>query len=299
VDLAGAVIEYPNTTIPWPPIYAAKHGELSDLIQVPDCPPDLTEVTPAAATVAPICGADNDTVTIPTTEGVTYSDTGWVGGERTITATADEGYVLAEGKWSWTFTDDAVACPIEITGVSVTVADPPICGPNNDSVDIPVVEGLTFSDTGWVGGERTITATADEGYVLEGQSEWTFTDEATACPVTTVEPTVVPICGPNNDTLTTPEVEGVVYTDSGWVDGELTVTATADEGYVLEGEASWTFTDVPVANCPDEPPVFSYTPTGELAFTGASTGTNGLAGLAIFLMTAGTALVALRTRAAK
>jgi hypothetical protein len=365
--ISSGVLYGPNN--PTEPLIAGGLGTAWKFYQESTCGPVLTEVTPAAATVAPICGADNDTVTIPTTEGVTYSDTGWSGGERTITAAADDGYVLAEGKWSWTFTDDAVACPIEvtavaptvvpicaadndtvtipategvtysdsgwsggertitatadegyvlaegksswtftdeaticpieITGVSVTVADPPICGPNNDNVSIPEVEGLTFEDSGWVDGERTITATADKGYILDGESSWKFIDEATACPVTTVEPTVVPICGPDNDTLTTPEVDGVVYTNSGWVDGELTVTATADEGYVLEGETSWTFTDVPVANCPDEPPVFSYTPTGELAFTGASTGTNGLTALAIFLMAAGTALVALRSRAAK
>lgn len=30
-------IEYPTDNIGWPPIYAAKHGELSELITVPDC----------------------------------------------------------------------------------------------------------------------------------------------------------------------------------------------------------------------------------------------------------------------
>ncbi len=264
---------------------------------------ELTETTPTAPTVDPICGANNDAVTVPTTEGITYSDTGWVEGERTIMATADEGYVLTEGQSSWTFTDDATACPIEITGVSVTVADPPICGPNNDTVNIPEVEGLTFDDTGWVDNERTVTAIADEGYVLndEAKSSWTFYDEATACPVTTVAPTVVAICLPDNDTVTIPEFDGVVYTDSSWVDGERTITAAAAEGYALtEGSVtSWTFTDVPAATCPDEPPAFSYTPTGELAYTGVSTGTNGLTALAIFLMASGTALVGLRVRAAR
>jgi hypothetical protein len=192
-------------------------------------------------------------------------------------------------------------CPIEITGVSVTAAEVPLCGPNNDPLNIPEVENVTFEDTGWIDNERTITAVPDEGYIIDGQSEWTFYDEATPCPVTTVAPTAAAVCLPNNDTVTIPVVEGVIYTDGGWVGGERTITAAAAEGYALtEGSVtSWTFTDVPVAGCPDEPPVFSYTPTGELAYTGASTGTNGLTALAIFLMASGTALVGLRVRAQK
>lgn len=118
---------------------------------------------------------------------------------------------------------------------------------------------------------------------------------------TPVAPTVDPICGPNNDVVTIPEVAGVIYADGGWVDGERTITATADEGYdlVVGADAEWTFTDVPVAACPDEEPAFSYTPTEELAYTGASTTIGGLAALAILLMTAGAALVALRARAAR
>ena len=121
-------------------------------------------------------------------------------------------------------------CGIELTGVSVTAAGVPICGPNNDPLNIPVVEGLTFDDTGWVNNMRTITAVPDEGYFLDGQSEWTFTD-------------------------------------------------------------------VPTAGCSDEPPAFSYTPPSELAYTGPLSGTNGLAALAAFLMAGGAALVGLKVRA--
>lgn len=181
----------------------------------------------------------------------------------------------------------------------------PICGPDNDTVTIPDVEGATYADTGWVEGERTITATADEGYVLDGQSEWTFTDGATLCPFEYIEidvaptaPTVVPLCGPNNDTVTIPEVDGVNYTASGWVGGERTITASADAGYglVVGADAQWTFTDVPVTACPDEAPAFSYTPTKELAYTSAASSTGGLAALAILLMTTGAALVARKAR---
>ncbi len=198
----------------------------------------------------------------------------------------------------------ASAAPADIPTVAPTVD--PLCGPNNDAVTIPEVESVTYSDTGWVEGERTITAAADEGYVLDGQSEWAFTDEATLCPFEYIEndatpaaPTVVPLCGPNNDVVKIPEAEGVIYAHGGWVDGERTVTATADEGYDLAigADAEWTFTDVPVAGCPDEGPAFSYTPTRELAYTGATSSTGGLAALAILLMATGTALVARKARA--
>lgn len=366
VDLAGAVINYPNATVGWPPIYADKHGELSALITVPDCPPVLVDVTPTAPTAAPMCGPNNDTVTIPSTEGVTYSDTSWVDGQRTITATANKGYKLV-GTSSWTFTDEATACSVDVTPVEATVVDPAVCGPNNDVLNIPTTEGVTYSDTNWVDGKRTITATANEGYTLVGTTSWTFTDEATTCPiqvtpvtasvidppvcgpnndvlnvpttegvvysdtgwvdgtrtitataakgyvlqghtswtfhdqntpcsVTPPAPTVVPICFPNNDTVTIPEVAGVMYSDTGWVDGKRTITASPAEGYTLIGDTTWTFTDVPSAGCAPVGPVFSAADPSALAFTGVPSNTGGLVALAIVLITSGTALVARKVR---
>jgi hypothetical protein len=366
VDLAGAVINYPNATVGWPPIYADKHGELSALITVPECPPVLVDVAPTAPTVAPMCGPNNDTVTIPSTEGVTYSDTNWVDGQRTITATANKGYALT-GTTSWTFTDEATTCSVDVRAVEATVVDPALCGPNNDVLNIPTTEGVTYSDTGWVDGHRTITATANEGYTLVGTSSWTFTDEEIPCPtevktvtasvidppvcgpnndvlnvpttegviysdtgwvdgtrtitataaegfvlqgqtswtfhdantpcsVTPPAPTVVPICFPNNDTVTIPEVAGVMYSDTGWVDGKRTITASAAEGYTLSGETTWTFTDVPSAGCAPTGPVFSAEDPTALAFTGAPSNTGGLVALAIILITSGTALVARKVR---
>lgn len=256
------------------------------------------EITAVAASVVdpPVCGPNNDVLTIPTTEGVTYSDTGWVEGERTITATANEGYVLV-GTTSWTFTDAATECPIGVTPVMASVIDPPVCGPDNDVLDIPTTEGVIYSDTGWVEGTRTITATAAEGYVLEGQTSWTFHDENTPCEAATVTPTVVPVCFPNNDTVTIPELEGVIYSDTGWVDGKRTITATAVEGYVLTGETSWTFTDVPSAGCAPVGPVFSGEDPTALAFTGVPGTTGGFVALATMFITAGTALVLRRRRA--
>ncbi len=74
------------------------------------CPPNTTEVTPVAPTVTPVCGADNDTVTIPTTEGVKYVSSGWKDGKLTVTASAVGENVVLTGTSTWTFTDANVAC---------------------------------------------------------------------------------------------------------------------------------------------------------------------------------------------
>ncbi len=207
-----------------------------------------------------------------------------------------------------------VASGFLMAGITATAASaaPPtvtptvdvVCGPENDTVTVPTLEGVTYSDTSWVEGERTITATVAEGYVLDGGSSWTFVDEATFCPfeyieidVTATAPKVAPVCGPNNNKVTIPEVDGVIYAAGAWVGGERTITATAGHGHEIVGSAEWTFTDVPVTACPDEGPAFSYTPANELAYTGATPVTGPLAALSILLMGAGAALRARKARA--
>lgn len=258
------------------------------------CPVGITAVM-ASVIDPPVCGPNNDVLNIPTTEGVTYSDTNWVDGKRTITATANEGYTLV-GTASWTFTDQATACPTEVKTVTASVIDPPVCGPNNDVLNIPTTEGVIYSDTSWVDGTRTITATAAEGYVLQGQTSWTFHDENVPCSVTTVAPTVVAKCFPNNDTVTIPEAAGVIYSDTSWVDGKRTITASPAKGYALIGDTTWTFTDVPSGGCAQVGSVFSAEDPSALAFTGAPSNTGGLVALAIVLITSGTALVARKVR---
>lgn len=205
-------------------------------------------------------------------------------------------------------------CDVERAAVAAVAVDPPICGPNNDVVDVPPsTDEVTYSDTGWVNNERTVTATAQEGFTLLGTKSWTFTDSATTCPVqltgsdvTPKAPTVVPLCFPNNDTVTIPTTTGVMYTDGGWVLGVRTITASATEGYALIGTKSWAFTDVPSASCPDVPTGFAFVPTAlvptalapaALASTGTSSNTGGYIGLALFLIASGSVLVSRKVRA--
>lgn len=220
--------------------------------------PELIEVVAAAPT------RDGNTVAIPVVTGVTYVDaadavlSGSVtldeGQTLTVRATADDGYELADGTHEWTFAYEADDPePVEVTAEAPTR--------DGNIVMIPVVEGVTYVDgigetlTGAVeiveGETLTVTATADDGYELApGVHEWTFAYEAeTPDPVEVVAAPPVQV----DNLVTIPVVEGITYVDGGGTvlaglvelqDGEtLTVTATADDGYVLaDGTHEWTFT---------------------------------------------------------
>ncbi|MGF3056831.1 InlB B-repeat-containing protein [Microbacterium sp. YY-01] len=206
----------------------------------------------------------DNTVTIPVVEGVTYVDgngdvlTGDIelieGQTLIVTATADEGYELAPGATSWEYTyEPADPEVIEVEAVEPTRTD--------NTVTIPEVEGVLYVDgsTGEVltgdvelveGVTLVVNAIAEEGYELApGTTSWEYTHEATdpeLIEVTAVEP------GFEDNIVTIPDVEGVIYTDADGVvlDGEvhltegtsITVIATADEGYVLaDGATSWEY----------------------------------------------------------
>jgi len=88
---------------------------------------------------------------------------------------------------SWKLTDDNVSCP------PVQWAEPsaqPVCGVDNDGVTVPSdTDAVTYADTGWVNGTRTVTATwnHDDSEL----DSWRFTDAGEACPPTTEPPTTV------------------------------------------------------------------------------------------------------------
>jgi len=265
-----------------------------DMVSTELCPPVLIEVTPEVITTDP-CGPDNATIVGVENEGVMWSTTD---DPYTIVATPAPGYTFGEAQTEFTVVESGEACIVEVEAVAPFAVGPPLCGANNDEVTITETDGVTYSDTGWIEGERTITATAKAGYALTGTAEWTFIDAATECPieitetaVTTEAPTVVAVCMPNNDTVTIPEVVGVNYTDTGWVDGQRTITATPDEGFTLLGDTTWTFVDVPSAACPAVGPVYSFLAANELASTGTSSDTRGMLALAISLLATGTVLV--------
>lgn len=225
---------------------------------IPDVVPCAEEVTPAAPTFVPAesCGVEG-TVTIPDTEGVSYEtrrDGRWI----TVIATADNGFVLAEGaRDQWQFEIPAIVpCPTGVAPAAPTLAPAEQCGVEG-TVVIPDTEGVTYSQTR-EGNTVTVTATANDGYVIaEGaRSTWEITiPDVEPCPeeVTPVAPTLVPAeqCGVEG-TVSIPEVTGVVYTAS-TTGRVVTVTATAADGYVLaEGsESSWEIELPEIVPCPE------------------------------------------------
>src|SRR5699024_8403914 len=105
--------------------------------------PDLIEVTAVEPT------RDGNTVSIPVVDGVTYVDgggatlTGTVelqeGETLTVSATADDGYVLTDGAHEWTYTHEAEDPePIEVFAEAPTQ--------DGNLVTIPAVEGVTYVD---------------------------------------------------------------------------------------------------------------------------------------------------------
>ncbi len=141
-----------------------------------DCD-EATIVTPVAPAIADECGEDGS-ITLPVTEGVTYAFTEGDGvtGAWTVTATAQEGYAFADDtvtEWSGT-----VTVPEECLGglqfvVAEVVVDEQCAG-----VELPTpteVEGViyTFTVGDGVEGPWEITATAEEGYELVGQTVFT------------------------------------------------------------------------------------------------------------------------------
>ena len=179
---------------------------------VPAAPED-TPVTPAAPTFQdPTCDV-GAAVHLPTVTGVTYTITGTVAAGHTVTvkATAEEGYVLVgTSEWEHTFgpvPDNCTPPPTEVTAAAPGFHDP-TCDVGA-SVELPTVTGVTYTITGTVAAGHTVTvkATAGEGYVLVGPSEWEHTfgqvpDNCNAPPPTETTPTTP---APPTETTTTPE----------------------------------------------------------------------------------------------
>ena len=81
-----------------------------------------------------------------------------------------------------------------------------------------------------------------------------------------IAPTIVVVCGPNNDriTLAAQPAHVVLLSDSGWVSGERVLRYGVDSGYTLTGSGDFRLYDNPNLLCPSPiktPPVVINTPT--------------------------------------
>ncbi len=205
-----------------------------------------------------------NTVTIPDTTGVDYQVDGkTVTGELTltkditVTAVPKSDYYFTEDPPSWDFTfqaSDKVVTATAPTQKDNVVTIPTVNGVDYLVDDKVVTEPITLTD----GQKVTVTARAQEGFVLDATTTptWTFEYKDSGDQTTTVTPKA-PTQGA--DEVTIPTVTGVDYlVDGKVVTGTLTipdgttivVTARAQDGYVItEGATTrWTFTynkDVP------------------------------------------------------
>lgn len=299
------------------PLIEGGYGVAWKFYQDSDCAQEPEVVAPAfPEPIAPQCDADGSLPALPTeTASIKYT---WDESDpNMMIATAKGGFVFAGDKSvvSHTYNEPGSATGYQS---SDSEGDCYTEQPDGESGETVLRDGqCTVPADGTYTTVTTRTPWTQEYELNTVTGVWTLGAKVDGTPVVTdskadnaecavdielaevkYAPTWTPICLPNNDTVDFPDVVGVTYTDTGWVLGKRTITAAADEGFTLLGEKSWTFTDTPAAGCPDEIG-FSSTPPKELAYTGASSTTNGLTALAIFLMATGTMLVGLKTRAVK
>ncbi|HET6622840.1 MAG TPA: hypothetical protein VFG56_02815, partial [Candidatus Saccharimonadales bacterium] len=169
--------------------------------------------------------------------------------------------------------------PTEVTPAAPTSHD--VCGTANDTYTVPSTEGVDYLVDGKVvkagtypgSGSVTVTAKAQDGYKLKGDSSWTFqfTDEPCQQPPTEVTPaapsSTTPTCDNPNETVTPGDMPGVVWSPSGPTTlkpGEsVTYTASPAEGYEFPqgAQTEWTFTnnfDTSKCETPPPPPTSSH-----------------------------------------
>lgn len=106
---------------------------------------------PAAPTPLVVCGADNDTVTLPPFDEtkLARTDSGWSGGKRTLTYTPVAPYTtLADGtaQTVQTLADAATACPTPTPTPTPTVV--PTAQPSATSTPSPTAAAPTLPSTG-------------------------------------------------------------------------------------------------------------------------------------------------------
>jgi uncharacterized repeat protein (TIGR01451 family) len=240
--------------------------------------------TATAVTFTDPCGTANDVINIPSSQYAYYN----IGGTQYAAATTLPGTgavtVNATPKsYTFTFNGQTYSLPYTLTGTTswshtftnapcITTAEVPTvapqCGPNNDVVTIPEnTSTVTYISTGWVNGSLTVTATPAPGYVITGDSTWTFTDANVPC---TGSITVVKNVDTNGDGT----VDVSNATDWNWnTDGSATFPyATGSGNAVTVNAGSYTVTEqqktgytVTASSCTGE--ATPNTPTTSLSVT--------------------------------
>ncbi|MCO5216917.1 MAG: hypothetical protein M9950_12325 [Thermomicrobiales bacterium] len=198
-----------------------------------------------------VCGIDNDTVTVsgqPANVLMTQSEA-WSGSHTwTVTFSAAEHHALPNGtQTEYVFTDGG-PCGTDAPIPPVQTA---VCGIDNDTVTIPDQPAnvlVTQSET-WSGSHTwTVTFSASAHYVLpdDTKTQYVFTDAGPCVTDAPIPPVQQAVCGINNDTLTIPDQPAsVLVGDTGWANGERTITFSTAQDHVLPNgtQTKYVFTD--------------------------------------------------------
>ena len=124
-----------------------------------------------------------------------------------------------------------------------------------------------------------VTVSAAAGYTLDQEQtvfDLAVDDAVCATPpvvVTAVAPTFTDPCGPDNELLTLPVTEGVTYTQQ-TVGNVITVTATANAGFVLAAPATFSFTVNDAVCATDDDEVLGESGNGGNNNSGTNNGGN-------------------------
>ncbi|MEO6577498.1 MAG: hypothetical protein ABIO99_01175 [Candidatus Limnocylindria bacterium] len=137
--------------------------------------------TPQAPGVTDATCEAAGTLTLTAVEGITYSfePTYAVGdsGDFTVTATAEEGWTIAEGAQTVfeVSVQAALDCPESAVALAPSVTGPTCAAPG--SLNMSATTGVTYrvtpAYTVGASGTFSITATAEEGFVLTGDTSFT------------------------------------------------------------------------------------------------------------------------------
>ncbi|MBA2634854.1 MAG: hypothetical protein H0U86_17970 [Chloroflexi bacterium] len=138
------------------------------------------EVTPLAPSVSGATCEAAGMLTLPEVDGIAYTvDPAYSAGdsgEFTVTASAEEGWVIAEGAQTMfeVSVPAAIDCPENAAAIAPSVTGPTCEAPGNLTVNAATGVSYTVSPayTAGASGTFTITAAAAEGFVLTGESSF-------------------------------------------------------------------------------------------------------------------------------
>ncbi|WP_402462468.1 LPXTG cell wall anchor domain-containing protein [Isoptericola aurantiacus] len=160
---------------------------------------------------------------------------------------------------------DAQGLTVVVTGASgETVADPLDLPAGDYRVEVTLEEGFAWGEdvpAGWAVGDGSVTY----AFTIAPLADcW---EELSATPV---EPTVIDVCGSEDDEVVLPEVVGLTYSMWDAPNGDVRVKVVAEEGYYLthhsqhdESVKWYTFTLDPSGCEPEPTPEPSEEPTVE------------------------------------